>query len=124
MKFLFICCAICCFIAIVKLPIEYYTFLRIIVSLGAALAIYHIIQLKNFTLIVVFTIILLLFNPVFPFYLYKKSIWIPLDIITGILFLIMFFLKQKIVVKEERIKNLQTKKTYTRDRIILTKTKN
>ncbi|RDC54228.1 hypothetical protein DU508_22320 [Pedobacter chinensis] len=124
MKFLFICCAVCCFIAIVKLPIEYYTFLRIIVSISATLAIYHFIKLKNITLIVVFTIILFLFNPVFPFYMYKKSIWIPFDIITGILFLVVFFLKKKIVVKEKGIKSLPLKKTYIRDRIILPKTKN
>ncbi|WP_423772990.1 DUF6804 family protein, partial [Agrobacterium tumefaciens] len=33
-------CAICCFIAVFRLPIEYYTILRILISIGALLVLY------------------------------------------------------------------------------------
>lgn len=93
-RFTGVICAIACFIAILKLPIEYYTFLRTIVSLGAALLIYSWIKQKKYSLAIIFVLVLILFNPLFPIYLHRKSIWIPLDIITGLLFLIIAFYKK------------------------------
>lgn len=122
MKPFFIFCAACCFIAILKLPIAYYTFLRIIVSLGAILAIYSFLKYKDHSWLVAFVIILILFNPVFPIYLHRKSIWMPLDVVTGILFLILGFYKPKESLKEEKIAEaLPVQKTYSRDRIVSAK---
>ena len=46
----------------------------------------------------------------------------PLDIITGTLFLLFAFLKKKeIIIQKKMIEPINTKKTYTRDRIILSK---
>lgn len=121
---LFTLCAICCFIAVFNLPISYYRFLRILVSIGTIIMIYNLILLKdkNYGWIVVFAIIIVCFNPIWPIYLYKKSIWMPLDIITGTLFLLFAFLKKKeIIIQKKMIEPINTKKAYTRDRIILSK---
>lgn len=122
-KYILIACSICCFAAILKLPIEYYTFLRTIVSLGALLLIYVWTKQKNSALTVVFIIVLILFNPLFPIYLHRKSIWIPLDIITGLLFLLIaFYNKKQPAKKEEKATEvLPVQKTYARDRIVSAK---
>lgn len=115
-------CAIACFIAILKLPIAYYTILRAIVSLGAIVLIYSFFRQKNYPLTVVFIIVLLLFNPILPVYLHRKNIWIPLDVITGLLFLIIGYYEKKEPQKEEKAKEvLAVPKTYTRDRIVSAK---
>lgn len=118
-------CALCCFIGIFKLPIEYYTFLRILVSAGALLVLYHTITSKQPYFSIVFLVILILFNPVFPIYLYRKGIWIPIDTITGILFLLINFIEKQIPEKEEEI-TVETQgqslpihqRAVSRDRII------
>jgi hypothetical protein len=115
-------CSIACFIAILNLPIIYYTFLRAIVSLGALVLIYNFFKQKNFPLAVVFIIVLILFNPILPIYLHRKSIWIPLDVIAGLLFLIVAFYNKKEPEKEEKATELlPVPKTYTRDRIVSSK---
>ncbi len=96
-------CALCCFIGIFRLPIEYYTFLRILVSAGALLVLYHTITSRQPYFSIVFLTILILFNPLFPIYLYRKSIWIPIDTITGILFLLISFIEKQVPEKEEEI---------------------
>lgn len=96
-------CALCCFIGIFKLPIEYYTFLRILVSAGALLVLYHTVTSRQPYFSIVFLAILILFNPVFPIYLYRKGIWIPIDTITGLLFLLINFIENKMPEKEEEI---------------------
>ncbi|WP_335319456.1 DUF6804 family protein [Pedobacter terrae] len=123
MKPFLIICSICCFVAILKLPIEYYTFLRTIVSLGAVLLIYHWVKQKNYYLAIVFALILFLFNPISPIYLHRKSIWIPLDIITGLLFLIIAFYKKSEPPKQEEkaTEILPVQKTYARDRVVSAK---
>ena len=118
MKRFFIFCGICCFIAIAKLPIDYYTFLRIVICIGALLAIYYWFSNKSYLLAIIFTFIFILFNPVFPIYLYEKRFWIPLDTITGLLFLISAFIKRKERTPVQDIPRIHSKKNYTRDRII------
>lgn len=115
-------CSIACFLAISNLPIEYYTFLRFIVSIGAVLNIYRWITKKNLLLAAAFTIILTLFNPLVPFYLHVKNIWIPFDIISGLLFLLNNFKKKRLPesISENR-EVLTTTKSYSRDRIITAK---
>lgn len=94
-------CALCCFIGIFRLPIEYYTFLRILVSLGALLILYNTLSSRQHYFSIIFLVILILFNPVFPIYLYRKSIWIPIDTITGALFLLINFIERKEHAKKE-----------------------
>lgn len=120
MKSLFIFCAVCCFIAILKMPIAYYTLLRIIISLGSVLAIYQLIKHKNYPWLMAFVLVFILFNPMFPIYLYKKSIWMPLDILVGILFLLLAWIKKEMPVDEKIALPFKTK-VYKRDHIILPK---
>jgi uncharacterized membrane protein len=117
MKIIFIFCAACCFLAILKFPIGYYTFLRILVSVGALLAIYNFQKIKVYGWVVIFAIILVLFNPLFPIYLYRKIIWMPLDILTALLFLLVFFRKQNENNNSEEVQ-LKEARNYKRDHII------
>lgn len=119
-------CALCCFIGIFRLPIEYYTFLRILVSLGALLVLYNTLSSRQHYVSIIFLVILILFNPVFPIYLYRKSIWIPIDTITGTLFLLINFIERKEHTKKEDETVEETsghsppihQRTVSRDRII------
>lgn len=122
-KYILIACSICCFAAILKLPIAYYTFLRAIVSLGALLLIYIWATQKNLLWVIIFIFVLILFNPLFPIYLHRKSIWIPIDIITGLLFLLIAFYNKKQPAKKEEkaVEVLPVQKTYSRDRIVSAK---
>ena len=84
-------CGILLFIACARLPIGYYMVLRIAVATGAGLVIINEYK-GGFSLwVVVFGLIAIVFNPLFPVYLQKKSIWIPIDIICGILFIAKSF---------------------------------
>lgn len=124
MKPLFIFCALCCFLGILKLPIEYYTFLRIVVSLGAILVIYNFIKIRNYFWLGIFAGILLLFNPIFPIYLYQKSIWLPIDFVVGILFLLISFFQKK-QEKNEKISDVSTtQKILPLEKVIKPKNKN
>ncbi|MDQ0592142.1 hypothetical protein QFZ37_000511 [Chryseobacterium ginsenosidimutans] len=118
-------CALCCFIGIFRLPIEYYTFLRILVSIGALLVLYNTLSFKQHYFSIIFLVILILFNPVFPIYLYRKSVWIPIDTVTGILFLLINFIEKLEPKKEEEITEETSEhstpihqRTVSRDRII------
>lgn len=118
-------CALCCFIGIFRLPIEYYTFLRILISIGALLVLYNTLSFKQHYFSIIFFVILILFNPIFPIYFYRKGIWIPLDLITGILFLLINFIERPEQKKEEEITEETSEylpsihqRTVSRDRII------
>lgn len=96
-------CAICCFVGIFRLPVEYYTFLRILISIGALIVLYHVLISKQYYFTIIFLVILILFNPVFPIYLYRKNLWIPIDVITGILFLLINFIDKPEQKKDDEI---------------------
>ena len=83
------------FLAIINLPIGYYTFLRILVTIGAVGIIIKEIENGITLWIIIFGIITILFNPLIPIYLNEKSAWIPIDIITAVLFLIKSFTLNK-----------------------------
>ncbi len=106
-------CACLLFVAVLNLPIEYYTVLRIVVFIGSLLVIASLLKMNNWT--IVFGVIAILFNPITPVYLYLKPYWIPIDIISGILFLlILFFNKPKKEIKNTGVKE---QKEYRRDKI-------
>lgn len=91
-------CMICAAVAIVgcfEMPIGYYTFLRIIVTIGAVLILLKEIQKDVNPLGISFIIVAVLFNPIIPIYLYQKSFWMLIDIVTGILFLFYGFREVK-----------------------------
>ncbi|TYB72667.1 hypothetical protein ES677_01560 [Bizionia gelidisalsuginis] len=86
MKTILLICSGLLLLSIANLPIGYYTFLRIIVTIGAVTIIVKEYQGElNFWLIV-FGLIAILFNPIIPVYFNNKSVWVPIDIIVAILF--------------------------------------
>ncbi|WKD86419.1 hypothetical protein KCTC32516_01794 [Polaribacter huanghezhanensis] len=107
-------CALALFIATLNLPIVYYLPLRVIVFIGALL--FAITNYKHLFILMTFCLIAVLFNPIYPIYLYVKLYWIPIDLITGILFLLAAFYNS---TKMEGKQSTTTKnnKTYSRDKI-------
>ncbi len=75
-------------ISVANLPIGYYTLLRIVVTLCAVRVV--VTEIKNGLnfWVIACGLIGILFNPLIPVYLNKKSAWMPIDIIAGLIFFI------------------------------------
>lgn len=91
MKALSLICAGLLFLALVNLPIGYYTMLRIVVTIGAAAILIKEFEMGVNTWVIIFGLIVILFNPILPIYLHNKAIWMPIDLVSGILFLVKLF---------------------------------
>jgi len=81
------------------------------------------LSFKQYYFSIIFLVILIIFNPFIPIYLYRKSLWIPIDTITGILFLLIAFAEKLEQKKEEEIIEESSEysiqpKAYLRDKII------
>lgn len=86
MRTLLLICTGFLLLALVNLPIGYYTLLRIVVTIGAgAVVITEFENGINFW-VIVFGLIAILFNPLIPVYLGDKEAWMPIDLIAAILF--------------------------------------
>jgi len=72
--------------AIAEWPYGYYIFLRWVTCISSILVVLQAFEKNIDWAKVVFIIIAILFNPLAPIYL-SRSIWIPLDIVTAILFM-------------------------------------
>jgi len=94
MKLTSIICGILLLAGVAQLPIGYYTFLRMAVTLCAIAIIVTKVKRTNTLWLVLFGAIVVLFNPVIPVYLYQKSIWIPIDVAAAVVF-IVYGLKYK-----------------------------
>ncbi len=91
MKYISLLCAVFAILGCLKLPLGYFTFLRIVLTIGAVAFFVGEVQ-KGLNLYgTLFLGIAVLFNPVFPIYLYQKAVWIPLDICTGFMILVSTF---------------------------------
>ncbi|MGH2664865.1 DUF6804 family protein [Flavobacterium sp.] len=95
MREIYTICAILLLIGIIDLPIRYYTFLRIVVTIVAVTIILKESQNKNNFWMLLFIAIAIVFNPLIPVYLYNKAIWIPIDIVTVASFLTYGFINKK-----------------------------
>ena len=84
------------FIAVIHLPIGFYTFLRISVT---CIGIYNAYESRNSDQklwLMLFICAAIIFNPLIPIYLKNKNAWSLIDIIFGIIFLASaFFSKDK-----------------------------
>jgi hypothetical protein len=88
MKLLFLIPGIfLCIVPFFKFPYGIYTLLRIVVTLSAAFVIYDNYKKLNKVnvTIVIFSIILIVFNPLFPIRL-NKELWLPIDLITAAIY--------------------------------------
>ncbi|WP_394370038.1 DUF6804 family protein [Zobellia nedashkovskayae] len=112
-SYIAITCALVLIIAIFSIESSYYRFLRVLVFTGA-LVIGSQFTKDPFKLLS-FVLIAYLFNPIFPIYLYQKLIWMPLDVITALLFLVNTF-KTKSTKPFIPYARKKTTKSYGRDR--------
>jgi hypothetical protein len=88
MKLLFLIPGIfLCVIPFFKFPYGVYTLLRIVITLSSAFIIYeNYKKIKNVnTAIIIFSIILIVFNPIFPIRL-SKDMWLPIDLVTATIY--------------------------------------
>ena len=93
-----ISCAGFLFLGVADLPIGYYTFLRIVVTVGAVMVMANEYEKGIGFWVVVFGLIAILFNPLIPVYLHDKSAWVLIDVVCGGLFIARGFtwkMKQK-----------------------------
>jgi len=91
MKILSIICAVFLFIALANLPIGYFTILRIVVTIGATVVVIKELEKGIDIWVIVFGLIAIIFNPIIPIYLHNKAIWMPIDLICGVIFIIKYF---------------------------------
>lgn len=93
MKLLLIIGAALSFLAVVNLPMGYYTFLRIYLTLVSAIVVYsQYSEMDEINIwMILFGITAIIFNPIIPIYLHDASVWAVIDIIVGILFGIYAF---------------------------------
>lgn len=90
-KVLSLLCAGLLILALFNLPIGYYTFLRIVVTIGAVAIVFSEIR-KSFNIwVILFGLIAILFNPFIPVFLNDRSTWMPIDIAIAVLFLVKSF---------------------------------
>ena len=88
MKLIFLIPAIfLCIVPFFKFPYGIYTLLRIVVTLSSVFIIYvNYNKIKKVdATIIIFSAILILFNPMFPIRL-SKEIWLPIDLITAAIY--------------------------------------
>ncbi len=89
-------CAALLFLALVRLPIGYYTFLRIAVTIGALLLLHHHWKRGGTNAwVVLFGAVAILFNPILPIYLGDRSLWLPFNLAGGVLFIVAALVKQR-----------------------------
>ena len=93
--FLLVCAAIL-FLSIADLPIGFYTFLRIVVTIGSVVVVVSELEDGLNFWVISFGLLAIVFNPLIPVYLHDKSAWMPIDIIGGILFAIKSFTLKEI----------------------------
>ncbi|MFT6148774.1 MAG: hypothetical protein ACJAUH_001460 [Saprospiraceae bacterium] len=86
MKVLLLICSGLLLLALAGLPIGYYTLLRIVVTIGAAAVIITEFEHGINLWIIAFGFIAILFNPFIPIYLNDKAAWMPIDIVSAIIF--------------------------------------
>ncbi len=84
MKYLLVICVILCCLSLLDFPSGYYIGLRFFVTMTLITEI--ILEYKkkaSWEWIIVFIVISIGFNPVFPVYLYEKTQWAPIDLLVA-----------------------------------------
>ena len=79
------------FVGIADLPIEYYLFLRIVVTFSVVIVLVNELKRGLNFWIIAFGLMAITFNPIIPDYLNDKSTWMLIDFLVGVLFLIKSF---------------------------------
>ena len=87
MKKILIIGSILLFLSIGNLPIGYFTFLRIVITIISIIMVISEYKNEINGAIIFFGITTIIFNTIFTVYLGSKSAWVPIDLICGIIFL-------------------------------------
>lgn len=95
MRLLLLITAVLLFLGMFNLPIGYYTFLRIAVTIAAVLLVVGEYKDGLSLWTIIFGAIAILFNPLTPVYLNSKSAWSMIDFWCGVLFLVAFYKHKK-----------------------------
>ena len=79
---------------LLAMPSGYYVFMRIVVCLACAVVAYGSYKREDSlnSSTILFGLMAILFNPIIPVYLYDREIWMPIDIIGAIVFVIKGFI--------------------------------
>lgn len=99
MYFIYFVTALLLSIGMFPLPIEFYSYLRIAVSLGCVFGIIDFFKNAEepvkWKMIIFFLFFLIMYNPIIPFYFKNKISWIVLDLLAIPIFTVVAFLKFK-----------------------------
>jgi hypothetical protein len=84
------------FVGLLPLPYGYYTFLRIIVCLSAAVAAYLAskARARMDPFVAISIALAIVFNPIIPFYL-NKGLWSVIDVVAAIWFVLLAYLGRR-----------------------------
>ena len=98
--FLLIPAALLIIAPLISFPYGFYTLLRLIVSITAGLIIYntYIISKGINEISIIFSLILILYNPIVPIHL-SREIWIPINFITAGIYIFGFYRIKKNIKK-------------------------
>ena len=81
-------------LAVFNMPSGYYVLLRIVVFVCSIYFLIKYMNVKNETMTWVFGILAIIYNPLIPVYLYNKTLWFIINLIT----IAIFFQSRKILV--------------------------
>jgi len=84
-------------IGVLPMPYGYYTLSRLVVCSCSIYFAHRLYVQSKSTLIWIFGVIAVLYNPLVPIHLYQKEIWIVVNILTSA----VFFFKRAVVIEEE-----------------------
>lgn len=76
------------FLGAVSMPSGYYDVLRFVICGAGAFAAFKNYEANHQNWAIAFGIIALIFNPFIPLYIYDKFLWLMIDVISGILFIV------------------------------------
>ena len=100
MKILLLICSGLLLLGLANLPIEFYTFLRIIITIGSVAVILTEHEKGLSIWVISFGLTAILFNPIIPIHLNNKDIWMPIDLMASILFLVKAFVLKTIIKQQ------------------------
>lgn len=95
MKYISILLAILLFIAAANMPPGYYRFLRLAICVGGIFVLVTDYKKGMLFYQLLIVVLVIVFNPILPVYLYKKSIWMPIDIAGALVFLLNVLHKKR-----------------------------
>lgn len=80
-------------LALTDMPSGYYVLMRVLVCIASTIVAYGGYKREESVngTVILFGVMAILFNPIIPVYLYDREIWIPIDIIGAIVFVIKGF---------------------------------